>query len=135
MIHLFGAISTFVFLIIIYFTFGSKGNSKLNLWAKKTFFWTTYSMLISGTLLFLLQESGDLAYPSSFAKDISWVKYSVFFGFSLSFVNAACHANIFNFGSLRLLYLQHVISIVSCIPMMAILISRFFSFNMILSTS
>ena len=129
MIHLFGAISTFVFLIIIYFTFGSKGNSKLNLWAKKTFFWTTYSMLISGTLLFLLQESGDLAYPSSFAKDISWVKYSVFFGFSLSFVNAACHANIFNFGSLRLLYLQHVISIVSCIPMMAILISRFFSLD------
>ena len=57
MIHLFGAISTFVFLIIIYFTFGSKGNSKLNLWAKKTFFWTTYSMLISGTLLFLLQET------------------------------------------------------------------------------
>ncbi len=129
MIHLFGAISTFVFLIIIYFTFGSKGNSKLNLWAKKTFFWTTYSMLVSGTLLYLLQESGDLAYPNSFSKDIFLIKYSVFFAFSLSFVNVACHANIFNFGSLRLLYLQHAISIISCIPMMAILASRLFSLD------
>ena len=56
MIHLFGALSTFVALAAIYFTKGSSGNSRLNLWAKKTFFWTTYSMWVTGTLLFLFQE-------------------------------------------------------------------------------
>ena len=130
MIHLFGALSTFVALAAIYFTKGSSGNSKLNLWAKKTFFWTTYSMWVTGTLLFLFQESGDLGFfPVISKQDSIWLRNCVFIAFSISFLNVAFHANIFKHGSIRLLYAQHLISILAWIPMMTVLLTRLFTLN------
>lgn len=127
-IHLFGALSIIVFLTIIGTTKGGmNGSAPLNKLAKGLFLSTTYTMWCTGFAMYMLQEDGDKGFfPRITPEDMPWLRNWLFLAFSVSFLTVVGHANIFKPVPLKLLLVEHVLSVVGWVPLLPVLFYRFF---------
>jgi hypothetical protein len=130
-IHLFGALSIIVFLTILATTPGGmNGTAPLNKLAKGLFLSTVYTMWCTGFAMYMLQEDGDKGFfPRITPQDMPWLRNWLFLAFSVSFLTTVGHANLFKPVPLRLLLVQHVLSVIGWVPLLPVLFYRFFTLD------
>ena len=130
-IHLFGALSTIVCLVALALSRGMTGTSSLNALAKRLFISSTYTMWLTGFVLYLLQQEGDTGFfPRIASDDMPWLRHALFLAFSVSFLNVMCHANLDKSKGVRLLVAQHLVGSMAWLPLLTVLIYRLFTLDM-----
>jgi hypothetical protein len=128
--HLFGALSTVVFLTVLGVTHGMRGRSRLNELARKFWLGTTYTMWLTGFAMYRMQQDADTGFfPRITPADMPWLRHALFVAFSISFVNVVCHANLFRPAKVKPLIVQHIISVMAWVPLLVVLFYRLFTLD------
>lgn len=129
-IHVFGAVTVFSLLFVLALTGASRGTSRLNRVAYTLLMSSIYTLLATGLTLYLFQDAGDTNYfPRPVRGDNPFFVYPFVPVFGLSFVSAACHATLFRSVPLRLVVVQHAISLLCAVSVFPIMVSRLFTLD------
>ena len=129
-VHLFGALSTMVFLAVLAVTRGGSGRSRLTTWARNLWLSTTYTMWLTGFVMYRMQEDADMGFfPRIPRDDVPWLRHALFAVFSISFVNSACHGTLFRPAKLKPLVVQHGLSVLAWIPLLTVMVYRLFTLD------